>query len=301
MLVKHSLDSNEKGLNIEFKGVDCMASVTGRIKEVKQPRGGFLKPSEFTIEVLDDGFALNEEENVHGSVIGMAVDYLTRFIKDNDVVDAFKISLQGAGLAEELGLKNAKNIAVSLLSGIKSFDDDSIINACKLVTFDAWYRNPMGAIMAKGYNETNPDKATIENIRILVNRSLNFFNKYGPVLKYGFTFDPKETDEKARFEMMVKGKGTYGGYTATVQVGDGDFLTKDTLWDLKVSKSKPTSKHTLQLIMYWVMGQHSGQEIYKDISKLGIFNPRLNTVYTYNISKLSKDIISTIEKEIICY
>ena len=32
-------------------------------------------------------------------------------------------------------------------------------------------------------------------------------------------------------------------YTETVSAGDGDFLTSDTLWDFKVSKSKPTNKH----------------------------------------------------------
>ena len=98
----------------------------------------------------------------------------------------------------------------------------------------------------------------------------------------GFTFEPN-------------------GYTETVSSGDGDYLTADTLWDFKVSKSKPTSKHTLQLLMYWIMGQHSGQEVYKSIQNLGIFNPRLNEIYLINVSTVSKDIITEIEKDIICY
>ena len=53
--------------------------------------------------------------------------------------------------------------------------------------------------------------------------------------------------------------------------------------------------------MYWIMGQHSGRKIFKNISKIGIFNPRLNNIYIYDISKLSKDIISEIEKDVICY
>ena len=43
-----------------------MASVTGRIKDVKQPRCGFIKPSDFESVTLDDGIILNGEENVHG-------------------------------------------------------------------------------------------------------------------------------------------------------------------------------------------------------------------------------------------
>ena len=130
-----------------------MSSVTQRIKKIKQPRGGYIKPSQFKLQKIDDGKILNEQENIHASVIGMAVDY----------------------------------------------------------------------------------------------------------------------------------------------------LTADTIWDFKVSKSKLTNKHTLQLLMYWIMGQHSGQEIYKNIKKLGIFNPRLNSIYTLNIDNIAFEIIEEIEKHVICY
>ena len=53
-----------------------MSSVTQRIKEIKQPRGGYIKPSQFKLQKIDDEKILNEQENVHASVIGMAVDYL---------------------------------------------------------------------------------------------------------------------------------------------------------------------------------------------------------------------------------
>lgn len=75
---------------------------------------------------------------------------------------------------------------------------------------------------------------------------------------------------------------------ATVDKGDGDFLTDDTLWDFKVSRAKPTNKHTLQLLMYWIMGQHSGQYIFKDITKLGIYNPRFNAAYLIEVKKFQK-------------
>ena len=102
--------------------------------------------------------------------------------------------------------------AHKLLSGIKSVNEKSIINACKLVTYDVWLRNPVCAITAKGADEINPDKATIQNIRIMVQRSVKFWEHYGPIVKDGFTFEPN-------------------GYTETVSSGDGDYLTADTLWD----------------------------------------------------------------------
>ena len=278
-----------------------MASVTGRISAIKQPRGGYIKPSEFDTIVMDDGVILNEVENVHSSVVGMAVDYLTRFITGTDIVDVFTVSMQGAMMAEKLGVKKAMSIAEKFLKGIKGLDDKSVINTCKLVTFDVWCRNPFGAMMAKRYNETNPDKATVENIQILVKRSLAFFEKYGPIIKDGFTFEPVNPDDKAYEKMIKTGKGSYGGYTFTVESGDGDFLTADTLWDFKVSKSKPTNKHTLQLLMYWIMGQHSGQDVFKGITNLGIFNPRLNTLYLLDVSKVSADVIKAVENDVICY
>ena len=64
------------------------------------------------------------------------------------------------------------------------------------------------------------------------------------------TLDPIPADDKEYEKMIKTGKGSYGGYTYTFESGDGDFLTADTLLDFKVSKSKPTNKHNLQLLMY---------------------------------------------------
>lgn len=261
-----------------------MSSVTERIKGVKQPTGGYIKPSQFEMRKIDDGHVLNDTENVHPSVIGMAVDYLTRFMMGTEAVEAFAISLKGAMRAEQMFKQNgAIKKATKLLSNIKGLDDTSIISACKMVTYDVWFRNVIAAMMAKsGADETNPDATTIQNIKIMIERSMAFWEEYGPIVQDGFTFGPN-------------------GYTKTVDTGDGDYLTADTLWDFKVTKSKPTSKHTLQLLMYWIMGQHSGQKIYKDIQKLGMFNPRLNVVYLMDINKVSVEVIEEVERDVICY
>ena len=180
----------------------------------------------------------------------MVVDYLTRFMLGERKEDAFGVSLFGANRAEAFGLKNASKIAKEFCSNIKGLDKESIINACKLTTFDVWRRNPIEAMNAKTYKETNPDDETIYNITILVSRSIAFFEKYGPIKVSGFTFEPPDTEvEKALGEDAPV---EWGGYTKTIDSGDGDFLTEDTMWDFKVSSSKPTSKHTLQLLTYWV-------------------------------------------------
>lgn len=259
-----------------------MSSVTKRISEIKQPRGGYIKPSQLEVKILDDEAMLFEEENLHASIIGMAVDYLTRLSMGASAEDAFSISLRGAKIAVSYGMSNAMQMADDFISDIKGIDDKSVISACKLTTFDVWFRDISAASMAKTATDTNPDRYTIQNIQTMVKRSVAFWNEYGPITKDGFTFEPY-------------------GYTRTVDSGDGDFLTQDTLWDFKVSKSKPTNKNTLQLLMYWIMGQHSGKLEFKNINNIGIFNPRLNTVYTLPISKVELETIKTIEAEVICY
>ncbi|MGL5439239.1 MAG: hypothetical protein ACRDA4_02485 [Filifactoraceae bacterium] len=46
-----------------------------------------------------------------------------------------------------------------------------------------------------------------------------------------------------------------------------------TLWNFKGSKIKPTSKNTLQLLMYWIMGQHSEKPEFKTIKNLEFLIP----------------------------
>ena len=259
-----------------------MSSVTARIKAIKQPRGGYIPPKMFEVIQLQDNNQLFESENIHSSVIGMAVDYLTRYMLGTSVDDAFRVSLMGANIAEYAGYKCATKEIGKYLSAIKGLDFKSILCACKAVTFDVWYRNLLGALTAKRAVDIEPNEDTVHNIRVMVERNLAFFECYGPITQDGFTFDPS-------------------GYTQIVDSGDGDFLTCDTLWDLKASKMDPTNKHTLQICMYWIMGRHSGKAIFQNITKIGIFNPRLNKVYRLDIAKIPVETLTRIERDVICF
>lgn len=251
-----------------------MVSVTKRINQIKQPRGGYVNPKEFEVITYDDGIELYEDENVHASLIGLAVDYLTRYMMgEKSVSDVFKISLSGAKLIGET------KHAMQLLEDIKGLDDKSIINACKLSGYDVCFR--AGIMGYRPVEDILADKNTISNIKIMVNRSLTFWEKYGPVTKVGATFE--------------------GGYTDIVSSGDCDYLTKDTLWDFKVSKTAPRNKYTLQLLMYYIMGCHSIHDEFQDIKCLGIYNPRLNKVYLCELSDIKPEIIEEVERVVIGY
>lgn len=289
-----------------------MSSVTGRITEIKQPYGGYLKPSAFRVTDLNDGITLNETENISASSIGSAVDYLARFQSGTPFQEAFKIPLTGL----EYALKHDARIVSeqelkALKTGITGLDDKSVINACKLSSFDVWARNQSRA-MQLTCGQTYPDKATIQNIQTMTKRTLTFFEKYGPIVEHGFRFDPVSEQITLEdgtigynlapyYDMMAERKGSYGGYTPTVEAGEGDYLTKDTIWELKVVKSRLTSQVTLQLLMYWIMGLNSKQKKYMNIRYLGVFNPRLNKVYLYDLAYISPETIHTVSKEVICY
>lgn len=259
-----------------------MYSVTKRISMVKQPRGGYISKKEFTVTQLNDDITLNENENIHASLVGLVVDYMTRFMMGAKREESFSISLKGA-LALDLftGDKNQSSMknAVKLLSDVKGLDNKSITNACKLVGYDVCFR--AGIIGYKPVEEINPDKDTIENIVTMINRSISFWNNYGPVTKDGFTFE--------------------GGYTDTISTGDGDYLTKDTLWDFKVSKDEPKPKYTLQLLVYYIKGIHSIHKEFKSIKNLGIYNPRMNKVYILSIDMIPQSVINEVSKEVIGY
>jgi hypothetical protein len=181
-----------------------MVSVTQRITQVKQPRGGYLNPKDLVGTVFDDGIELNTEENIHASLVGLAVDYLTRYMMGSPIEKAFAISLKGSRVIQQ------EDKAKEFLRQVKGLDNQSITYACKLVGYDVCAR-----AHTIGYKP-------VENI---------------------------SADEQ--------------------------------------TKHKPSNEHTLQLLMYYILGHRSVHKEFQDISKLGIYNPRLNTAYLLEISKIN--------------
>ncbi len=252
-----------------------LCSVTQRIGKIKQPRGGYIKPKEFEQTELTGGGIddLYPEENVPPGLVGIAVDYLTRFMSGTSAEKAFTVSRTGAHKVQQ------RKLFEKLILNVRGLDNNSIDAAVKLSGFDSAYR--AGVTTYRPVEDIAPDAPTIENIRVMVERSLRFLDQYGPKVLDGLTFE--------------------GGYTGYVATGDGDFLTNDTLWDFKVSKQKLQSKYTLQVLMYWRMGLHSIHPEYRNVKYLGIYNPRINKVYRLDVNNIPTDVISAVETEVIGY
>ena len=247
-----------------------MISVAQRIKQITQPKGGYLSPQQFNIIALQEHHTLHACENISKSLIGLAVDYLTQVQTGVPVEEAFKVSMIGAHLVGE------DDFARQYAEQIRGLDADSIFYACKLVGYDVCFRT--GVLSYKPVHLICADQYTIENIYHMVNRSLAFIQTYGPITKRRFTFD--------------------GGYTELISAGYGDFL----LWDFKVSIKSPTNSHTLQLLIYYLMGLRSIYHVsFETIQNLGIFNPRLNCVYLMKIEDIPKNIINEVSEKVIGY
>ena len=253
-----------------------MVSVTKRVNDFKQPRGGYLPIKEFETIQLEDNLTLSEDENINPGLIGLCVDYLSRYLLVGNIHESFRIPYTASHLINE------DKHALSLINQIKGLDDQSIIAACQLCGYDVLLRagNKSAFVPAESIQ---PNQNVINNIKVMVNRTLDVFKNYfKDIVLDGFTFK--------------------GGYSSIISSGDGDYLTQEYLIDLKVSKQNMTPKQTLQVLVYYLMGLRSEhQNYFKQLKFLSLYNPRKNVIYKYDLTKLDKNTKLEVETEVIGY
>ena len=249
-------------------------TVTQRIKAIQQPAGGYIPVSAMSIKQYRDNFSLNSKENISANYVELAVDYLTRFRVTGNVEEAFDIPILGAKiLFHNYGMREESLYCLRLLESVKAGD---ISSAVQLTAYDVVYRAGI-----TGIQKMSPDAATLENIKIMVNRGVSFLKRFSEI-KTGLTFE--------------------GGYTNVVVNGDCDYLTDNSLIDFKVLRGNVTKNHTLQILMYYLMGLHSiHSSEFQKVKWLALFNPRKNVVHYVSIRKISEDGINEVSRDIIGY
>ena len=250
-------------------------TVTQRIRSIQQPAEGYIPVSALSVKQYRDNFSLNGRENVPASNVGLTVDYLTRFRVTGSVEEAFDISILGAKiLFHNYGMSKEFMHCLELLESVKTGD---ISAAVQLTAYDDVYR--AGIIELP---KLSPDAATIENIEIMVNRGVNFLKHSSSEIKTGMTFE--------------------GSYTDIVVNGDCDYLTDNSLIDFKVLSGNVTKNHTLQILMYYLMGLHSiHSSEFQKVKWLALFNPRKNVVYYINVGKIPESVIKEVSRDVIGY
>lgn len=279
---------------------------------ITQPRGGYIQFKDFQEEIFEDEEMIDgSNENISAALVGLTVDYLTRYLLSKDKEKAFDISYKGYSILDKyvtfmnkqidkinkLGLGqdpkytiNSSYEEIASTDWTKVYDklmsrldlelsDLCISSAAKLSGFDVAYRR--GPQFFTGIRNINPDPTTIEHIRKLTQRTLAIIKSYGELIDSGFDF-PK-------------------AYTKQIVNGDADYLTEDTLWDLKVIKGRFNKAHTIQLLLYWRLGMKSDPEKYSKVKYIGIISPRHNKAYRYNVSQIPQEFIDFLDYKAIGY
>lgn len=255
-----------------------MPSVTQIVGTAHQPRKGYLPLSKFDMTEYSDGRFVSGVYNIHPAIVGLAVDYGTRLAQGAPIRDVFSVALAGAALV------GAAGEAEGLLGELDRYASEqgvlsqgAIVCICKLSGFDSAFR--AGARAYKPVSEIEPDDQTVADIRTLIERTVEFFEENGPVTDSGFTFS--------------------GGYSDSIESGDADYLTSDTIWDLKVRKAEPNKNSTLQVLLYYLLSLHSDQPEFKGITKVGIYNPYLQCAWTVSVLDLDESMLREVEAEVL--
>ena len=257
-----------------------MPSVTGLLNSVKQPRGGFLPLESFVSETYPDDLKVVGEYNISPALVGLAVDYGTRIALGDAPEDAFGVALVGAALIGETQTAEGlvAQVDAAALRG-SCPDEETIVALCRLSGFDSVTR--AGAHTYRPVSEIVPNAQTVADVANLIIRTKAFFDEVGPVDSTGFTFE--------------------GGLTDEAEESDGDYIAGDTLWDLKVRKGEPDKNQTLQILLYYLMGLRSGQDQFKPVTKIGIYNPWLQRSWVCSVKDLDEDMVAGIMEGVLGY
>ena len=205
-----------------------MTTVTHFVNKTKQPYGGFLPIRKFKKNNIGSGETLCDlsEENVYASIVGMVVDYLTRYRLTSDFEESFKFSIKGALFA---GRFDEVQELQTIIDGPNW--NKAVIAACELVRYDIVYRTGM---FVEPKNREKPNIKTIDNITRLIDRTCSYLEGCGRIVGLGTSFELSPKNWK-------------------VTKGDCDFITQNMLIDLKVSVKAPTSKETMQILVYYIL------------------------------------------------
>lgn len=271
-----------------------MSSVSELVEKIEQPAFGILPVSKFErTELKQDSYVVAKKNSIPAVHLGLIVDYCVKYILGVKLSDILHVEY--AGYAEHIRVSAVKyfnSLSEQSLTQIYIEDErkkiclsDFVSQVENAETFEDFVTNMLYVVQYGDF---------IRNIRYA-------YNRIGEV----FTTKISESDLRDILIFFMRTKGWIStfdkaipmykfkpyGYNNTVTSGEGDFCTKHTLWDLKVSNGEPTSKDTLQLLIYYIMAKRSGNRMYKDVNSIGVYNPKLDTTWLCKIDDIDKSII----------
>lgn len=236
------------------------------------PSKKLIPSRDFKIKKLDhdcQGYLDFRQENIGPSLTGTAIDYLTRSFLLHDP-DAYRLAIAAVNL---IGTDKQKQ---DLREDILAYEDltnkaDNIVD----LSDDAFYLILKISAWEEAFRcgqylpiEQRPSKQTIKQYTLMIERTSNFFKKYGQPIEIG-----------------------YLSYTENGQVnGDGDYLLPKIIVDMKVSNRMMTADWVRQLLLYYVL-LRSKKVTTDEIEKLMIFNPRYDQAAYVNVKDIDYNVL----------
>ena len=251
-------------------------SITQFAKQAKSlPLNKIIKSQDFRTKHLSEDALISEaDEIITPSNFGTELDYLTRFVMlaDDHAFDLANIELKrylDHGLitpAEFIRVINKEEKLGRLTENISEVDDipDKVFRlALDICAWEVAFRTNK-YIKPSVY----PDRVTIKHMKVMMKRIEDFFDQFGWPTRDAF------------------GASTKNGYLS----GDGDYLLKNTILDLKASNKTTMQIYWVrQLLLYYTLGfyNHFNDE---KIDRLIIFNARVDMVFYINVADIDQSV-----------
>lgn len=253
----------------------------------QQPEEGLLNPSLFTITHRPTSVEVSGNEDIPTELVDLTSICLYRlFHLKVDIEDAFGMPIRVVELNSDdpdiVPTKGWRDESNKLVSQIKNLDDESIAAAVRLSGFSSYYFD----------HEITPDKLNIgtkslANIRNLVSRIAEFSTSAGISVDPSVFYDLHWARSTRIFIPGVS----------------NCFVAGDTFWQIKVFKpGRLLDKvKTLETLIYYkfISRQDEFSPMFKNVSKLGIFDARTNTTFVISLSDIPKNVFDVVADEVI--
>lgn len=271
-------------------------SVTWILNNTEQPEEGYLPLNKFEEIIMNNQFD-NEPENVSASITGMITEFLTESIMMKNIPDKKDI-ISGA---------NKLNNHNYYLSSLDNNKYNHKIRANKIIKYfepNLTKASIKDALILMGYKKVNYlsdnfSQLSLNNISALngqlsdsdsniiiqyVQNSIDFLNKN------------KQTIINSGIEISITQKNKLRSKYESKIEGVIDFITNDTLWDMKVRSTEPTKEDTLQILLYYIIIKLTNDQRFNNIKYLGLINPKIGKAYRIRIENIDNLLLWVIPK-----
>lgn len=304
--------------NVAIDSIRC--SLSKRVKQITQPKGGYLPTSNFQIINFKDEYTvtkyIDHDKDVFLKFINLIVSSISQYLYTNDLTNSFKLAIRG--FFEYIN--NYKKFSV------RYFNDDNLVDL--FIDFESKLKS-VEEFDLDGNYKTN--SKIIKNLFVVLQFAELYQSNYEPYKLWKKNYDKAELVFNLGTEIpdyickniIIFIKRTIAFYNNLYKVefgeilynselissGSCDFISHETIWKLQISSMpfqyNPNIDETiLKLIICYLMitnDNHYNHDNYLFIDNIGIFNPYNNSCFKAdNIIELIKPrYIKEIKDEII--